>query len=420
MKLFIKQPLTLFLGIFVASGVLAQGKPPREHAGLPPLEQVERMLDRHPTVLAAQSGVRAELSNRDRLVAGSNEFAMRIGAGQRHDPSRNFNEWDVAIERPLRSATKRDIDAQLGAEGVSQAKLSLGDARHETARALLRAWYGLLRDQSQADDAASQAALLASLRDAVIKRVAAGESPRIDTNLAEAALAQAQAQSARAAARRAAGRAEFARLFPEVTVPSRMALPPLLALDGERDAMRARLLEHNHELGVARAETRRRSALASRAVADRVGDPTVGVRYGSERAGSERIAGVFLSFPLPGAAREASAAGSTALVEVAAQREAALLRRIEAEFASAFELATGALDAARRAEIASAGLSTHADSITRAWQLGEATLPDVLTARRLAAEARVAAGVAALDSGELRHRLMLDSHLLWPIDADED
>jgi hypothetical protein len=54
----------------------------------------------------------------------------------------------------------------------------------------------------------------------------------------------------------------------------------------------------------------------------------------------------------------------------------------------------------------------------RAYQLGEGSLSDLLSNRRLANEAQLAARLVQLDALELRYRLLLDAHRLW--DADQD
>ncbi len=54
----------------------------------------------------------------------------------------------------------------------------------------------------------------------------------------------------------------------------------------------------------------------------------------------------------------------------------------------------------------------------RAYQLGEGSLSDLLTARRLANEAQLASRLTQLDALELRYRLLLDAHRLWDLDKD--
>ncbi len=58
--------------------------------------------------------------------------------------------------------------------------------------------------------------------------------------------------------------------------------------------------------------------------------------------------------------------------------------------------------------------------MARAYALGEIGLADVLTARRLAIEARLAAITAQLEAAQARYRLLLDAHQLWPLGLELD
>ena len=95
-----------------------------------------------------------------------------------------------------------------------------------------------------------------------------------------------------------------------------------------------------------------------------------------------------------------------------------MLRRLEAQTASLYTMTTRSDEAARRADRAAAGLQRNAELAERAYSLGEVNLADVIAARRIAVEARLAATLAKLDATEARYRLMLDAHELWPLDAD--
>ena len=387
---------------------------------LPPSDRVAAVLERHPSVLAARAGLRYEESNRERLRLGPYEPAIRLGAHQRRDPSVNFNEWDVALERSLRSGDKSRLDGEIGEQGVTQAKFGVGDAMHEAARGLLRAWFAVVREAAAEREWKVQAALLARQAELTRKRAAAGDAPRMEVGLAEASLSQAEGAASLALGRLRAMRAELAALFPAIDAPALLPLPVPQPLGQTEAYFRDRILEHNHELAVARAEVGRRRLMATRARSDRAPDPTVGVRFSSERSGNEKIAGVYVSIPIPGAARAAVAGGAQAQTDVASQREAALQRRVAAEIASVYASAAGAYASWEGASAAARGMLRNADLVARSYSLGEANLPDVITARRLAHEAALAAGVLQVDAAELRYRLLLDAHLLWPLDADED
>ena len=405
------------------SGTLASAETPAiaYPLDLPPLREVEAMLRAHPAIAAGRAGLRAEQGNARRLEAGAAEFTLRLGTQKRRETTlgSNWSEWDVAMDRPIRSNSKAELDARIGKQGVVGAEFALGDAMHESGRALLRSWMGLLREQAQRSEWQAQEALLQRQRDLVARRVRAGDAPRMELSLAEAALAQVEAQRQQMQGRLLAAQAEFVRLFPGVGLPAESAAQPLPQAPTQPLAYwRERILAHNHELALVRSEAQRMRLLASRAEADRLGDPSVGMRVASERGGIERIGGLYVSIPLPGEARRAAADSSSAQADAALQREAVVLRRLEAEIAAGVERAAGSFLAWQRAAAAAEGLLAHATLMERAYALGESALPEVLNARRVAREAALGAALARLETLETRYRLLLDAHLLWPLDDD--
>uniref|UniRef100_UPI0035AE6FCF TolC family protein n=1 Tax=Zoogloea sp. TaxID=49181 RepID=UPI0035AE6FCF len=138
-----------------------------------------------------------------------------------------------------------------------------------------------------------------------------------------------------------------------------------------------------------------------------------------ERDGEERLLGVTLAIPLSGAGRRADADAAVASAEATSWREAAVLRKVEAEAAALHRRARAAHAGWQSQQAAADALGKSADLTERAWQLGEGSLTDTLNARRLAHEARLAARLAGLDASEARYRLLLDAHKLWPVDMDE-
>ncbi len=396
---------------------LAVAAPPDDTPDLPPRAVVASVLAGHPDVLAAKSGVRYEESNRDRLEAGEHEFSVSVGSARRRtEASRNLNEWDVAVERPIRLPGKARLDGELGSLGVAQAQSSLGDALHETARGLLRAWFGWLKARAQSDEWNSQASLLRRQGEVAARRVRAGDAPRLEQTLAEAAAAQAEAAALQAGMRTAVAAAELTQHYPGISLPEKPVLATPTPVDQPHAYWHERILQHNHELAAVRAEVKRRQALIARSQADEMPDPTVGVRHASEAGGNERVTGVYVSIPLPGRARTATTEGARAQMDMAVQKEAALLRKLNAEVAAAHAGATAAYEGWRKAQFAAQAMERNAELIARAYALGEAGLNDTLNARRLAVEGRLAAATAQLDAAEARYRLMLDAHLLWSLD----
>ena len=123
-----------------------------------------------------------------------------------------------------------------------------------------------------------------------------------------------------------------------------------------------------------------------------------------------------MSIPLPGGARRAASAESLAQAEMATQREALVLRRIEAEISHLLQQREIKSTPVGKAQLAASELmQRNEEKMARAYALGEMGLNEVLVARRLGMEARLAATLARFEAAETRYRLLLDTHQLWPL-----
>jgi len=416
---FHRRILTL-LGILAVS--LVGNATAADHPDLPPAAMIDQVLDQYPPVLAAKSGIRLEQANRQRLEAGPHETTLRL-TGQQRDVrthlSQRFNEWDVGVERAFRLPGKSALDSQLGEQGVTQARLAYGDALHEAGRALLRGWFAWLRERQQAQQWQDQVVTLKEQLEIVNKRLKAGDAPKLEQMSAEAALAQAESGLAQAKYREQSAATELLRRFPGLRLPPQVSLPEPRAIEHDAAYWRQQILEHNHELATARAESRRWQLAVSRAEAEQIADPSVGLRYGNERGGEERIVGLSVSIPFGGEARAAATEGARAQAEMASHREAAVLAKLEAEAENLYAGARAAYRSALSAREAAQRIGASSALAARAYALGEHGLSEVLLIRRQALEAGLAATLAQIDANETRYRLLLDSHQLWPIDADE-
>lgn len=411
----------LYLALLVASIWLpAHARAAGDMADLPPPDVVRKVLRAQPAVLAALADVSADEANRARLRAGSYEATVRVNGQRRRtdDPSSRFGEWDVGVERALRLPGKAEIDGRMGDELVARAQSAHGDALHEAGRGLLRGWFGWLRESAQSAQWQAQAAILREQLAVVEKRVKAGDASRLEAAQARAALDLAEAQAVLARGRADVAAAELVQRNAGIEVPHvhAMQVPP--PLEQSFAWWRERSLDESHELMLARHETARAKLAARRADADLRPDPTVGVRYASERSGSERIVGLTLAVPLPGQGRAAQSEAAEALSRAAAHREAAVLRKLEAEIAAQHVQAQVTRENWLRLQRVAETFEQNAALLSRAYALGETLLGDVLTARRQAVEARMAAETAQLDASEARYRMMLDAHLIWDFDTD--
>lgn len=417
----------LFLASLALFGnpVAAAELPPFDYpADLPPQQQALLALDKAPQIAAAAASMNAATADRQRLEAGPYEWAVRVESQRRNvvsPTSQRYGEWRASLERPLRLPAKASLDADLGRQGVAVAEAAYGDARHETARSLLRLWFNWLRERENAHQWQHQAELLGQQQQATARRLQLGDAARLELMQAEAATAQAQAALEQARLKETVAATELRVRFPELVLPTTVSVGSPQPIEADLPTWRERLLAHNHELMLARREAERARLIAARSDADRVPDPTVGVHVGSDRSNEERLAGISLSIPLPGQARAAVSTRDLALAEAASRREAVALAKVGAEIATAFATADAAYQSWRRADEAATRIETTADLTVRARSLGEAGLAEVLLARRQANEARLTATAARLDALESRYRLHLDAHTLWPgEDNDEE
>lgn len=410
--------------LLLSIGLSGAGLAAEPTPNLPPAEIVARVLTANPTVQAAGSQVRAEEANRTRLESGPYEWNLKFGGQQRkvipsNGTNERYNEWNAAIERPLRLPGKGALDAQIGAAGVALAEVAHGDALHETSRSLLKSWFIWLREGSTAQQWGEQVALLEKQTRGVRRRQQLGDAARLDSIQSEAALAQAQAQQVQARLRQQTAAEDLRRRFPGLPLEEPKEIAEPTPISGSASEWVTRLLEHNHELGVARGEAQRARILAGRAGRDRLPDPTVGVQVMRERGGEEQIFGAYISIPLPGGARRATSDAALAQADAYGSREAAALQKVSAEAANTYYTASAALATWQAGREAAERLTQAADLTARAYQLGEGSLNELLMARRLANEAQLASRLMQLDALEQRYRLLLDAHQLWAFDMDE-
>ncbi len=410
----------LFIFLVVAMNP-SQGGETKNFPDLPPQDMALKVISEFPGVMAARSGIDLEAANQRRLNAGPYEYSVRLLSQHRtlREPSQGFREWEVDLERPIRLPNKAAIDRELGVHGVEQASLAHGDALHEAGRSLLSLWFVWYREHFTAEQWQGQIGSLKQQLDSVHKRVRAGDAARLDAMLAEAALAQAEAQWQQARMREQIAATNLTQRFRGIALPGNPALAPPVSLLTSAEYWRERILMHNHELGLARGETKRWRLNASRSQADTLPDPTLGLRFVSDRDGAERVVGVNVQIALPGSGRVALAEGAAAQANRASSLEAAVLRKLEAEAVNSYATAVASYASWQTMRSVQETMQRNADLMGRAYTLGEAGLTDVLMARRQALDASLGATLAQIDAAEARYRLMLDGHELWPLDQDE-
>jgi len=395
----------------------------RYPAELPPEAAVRDALAQLPELQAARADIDYSATEQRRLQSGTYEWSLRTEAARRRTRLEgNFQDYEVSVDRPLRWFGKAEKDQELGQQTMSIAETAYAGVWHEAGRALLSAWFELLREERIASRISEQAALSGQLLDDMQKRVRAGDTPKM-----ELLLAQTEHQRLIAVQQQASQRAKLARIaleqkYPGLPLPSILStpasmMPPLpdISDDTENTAWVSRIIDGNHELEQAQAQTRQKQLLVERSILERTPDPTVALRYSSERSGEDRIVGVAVSIPLPGEARRANHAGALAQLDRARQEEMQIRNKIERE---ARQLLAQAL-AAKKIALTQAHVRDQAQSnaalVTKAYTLGESAFADTLLAGRQALEATQAAETAHLDALETHARLLLDAHQIWSL-----
>ncbi len=392
-------------------------------ADLPPHAQVDRALDEHILVLNAQSGMQIAQSEQHKRDSGDYEFTLH-GAAYRDrllegTTQNDYRDWEVAIERPLRLPNKVWIDSDIGSAALARSQHALGDARHEASRQLLRLWFAWQREQVQVMQWQAQLDILRQQAAITEKRIKAGDAPRMELNQVNAAAAMSEVSMRQATLRAELAADELKRQFAALQLPPEPALVEPSPIEQPLTYWRETMLDHNHEIGMAKAEADYQRGLSERASADRLPDPTLGLKYTSLLDRKQRIAGLYVSIPLGYSARSANADRAAAQARIAADQAQALQRKVEGDIFNAYTHAVSSYAIWQQAGTAANALRHNADLVARAYSLGESSLDTTLISRRQALEATLVETLARLDANESRYRLLLDAHQLWPNDRDE-
>ncbi len=397
--------------LFIAASAHAQTLP----AGFPTDAEVETALNAYPGVAAARARVAAALADRDMLTAGPYEFVLS-GTYSRRDVEREgrFRETEAMLSRTVRLPWKGSLDRKAGALGVEVAENQREDTRHQTALLLSQLWHDWLEagELLQSDVQALQMQKTAAA--AVQRRTGLQDAAQLDLDQALAAQTLVEAQVADSRALLEKARMTLAATFPEIPLaaePPRLPAPemPAAGVDRLRDLVIAR----SHEIRAAENEAERLSLVARRTQADRIPDPTVGIRTFRERGGLENGVGLQLSIPLGFSHRRAAASKASAQASAAGFEREAVKRDIQATAdTDAAEVRTRI--AAWTSTAASAKSASSAAARTeRGHQLGAIDLADVLFLQKQANDARRAEIAARSAASRAVLKLLIDSHEIW-------
>jgi len=396
--------------------VVAQGLQP----GLPDAALAIQALSDLPVIKAARAGLDTEQAVAQQYRVGSQEWTASLSAARRQQispTSERTREWELGIERSVRLPGKAQAYEALGAARQAQAGMALNKVWREQARGLLSLQGIWLREREQARIWQVQLDVLVQQRDAVGKRHKLGDAARLDMQLADAALAQAQAQASAAISRSAAAREVLARMYPGL--PEATEWPGTVpdSLGGDAASWVNSQLSQSPELASAKQDSALALAQLKLDQAEARPDPSVGVRWGQARNGAETALGFVVSVPIGGAYRSALEQASRARAAAADAQQAQAARSSEIEASQRWHEANAAREVAVAHVRAYTQLSAVANGLARGYQLGEGSLSEVLTARRLANEQALTSAGAGIDAWLARYRLAIETAALWPMPA---
>lgn len=384
---------------------------------LPPEPVVRRILENLPQFHLGSANMDLASAERAKLVAGSYEWTIRSGINQRSIAGgERYNEPDVALERPLRWFGKADKDQAVGDKGVEVARAMHADVWHEAGRTLMKDWFDALRELTAVERLREQLDVTQQLRAVAERRVKAGDGAALDALQAATEQLRVEALLQQAQQRQDQALALLEITYAGLPRPSPASLPlPQADLEGPEFWL-AKILHDNHELELAQAETDLYALRASRAASERMPDPTIALRAARERAGQERVIGVSISIPIPGAGRGADGMAAALKARMAMERLSLVRMRVQsaAQRAVIDNACTHQIwETLRAVEMQSA---QQADLMQRAYQASECTLAEALGARRRALDAALVAQGAQIDALAAFARLRLDAHAIWSID----
>ncbi|MFT5533877.1 MAG: cobalt-zinc-cadmium efflux system outer membrane protein [Burkholderiaceae bacterium] len=404
-----KAALWLALVAFSAPG-LAQSV-------LPPEQIVRTTLENLPQVRASAMNIDLARAGKTRLDAGTHEWTVRTGLSRRTDQSGGlYNEQDVALERSMRWFGKAAQDRAIGDKGIAVAVSGHEDAWHEAGRSLLTDWFNALREMSATRRLEEQVALATQLRAIAEKRVKAGDAAQLELLQADTENARVGALLQQAQLRQEQALQLLKITYPGLPAPHAERLPTPVASTESGDWWRHKINSDNHELALSQAEADLLGLQAARMSSERMPDPTFGVRAGRERDGQERLVGISILFTLPGAGRSADRDGAAAKASMAIQRSAQTQTKVSAGAQRVVIDSERSLVLWQTMQRIADQSAQQAGTMMRAYTLGEASLTDALTNRRMAMDAALAAESAQIDVLAAQARLSLDAHLLWSID----
>lgn len=381
-------------------------------------------LARSPRWQAAQQAHRAALARADASGGNPNDWIPQASwaqRSQRAEPgqlaSSNSREWSVGLSRGVRLASKANAAEDWAQRLREWADADLAQVWLSLCREALSEAGELVLSQQQASLWRAHADNLATQHQGLRRRHELGDAARQDVILADAARAQADSQATLSDQRARSLQSRWLARYPGLPLPP----TPTSAVEGapaSAEEVQARLAQHPQWVAAERRVLALR-AQARQALAERQPDPVVGVQYGRERSGAERVLGVSVSWPIGAEVRSSQAQAQLAEAESAQAELEDLRRSLLADLGRWQAEATHSRDSALASDHALQQTDLAEQALRRGQALGQVSASEVLQMQRqlidqrqVAAQARVTAWLASL-------RWSLESGQGWPQPAAE-
>jgi len=356
-------------------------------------EALDLAAEKHPLLSAAQAGVRrAEAGT---VTARAYPNPTLLGQGGRQQVRIPGNVTGpvqlLSFSQPLELGLLRPTRLKAAEQARSVAEAGVESRRLAVLSGVRRAFYAVLRRQSEITLLRENLRLVEDLRRRIQVSVDAGEAARLELVRAEAEVATARAQVNSAQIRVIEAMAGF-RAAVGSEIPANVVLagqldPP--AALAPLEEIQARVIASQPLLRMARSEVERAEAQLAFERVQRIPQPSIRVDY--ERYPDVPNWRVGIDIPLPfwnrreGPIGEAAALAAQAAAEERARR-VEVLAALEGAYrryqAASEQLAAFELGILKEAEAALAAAQT-------AYQLGERGIIDVLDAQRVLRNVRI-------------------------------
>ncbi|MGH8171977.1 MAG: TolC family protein [Rhodanobacteraceae bacterium] len=399
--------------LFFLTASVADAAESEQYADLPARETVAAWLSSDAIVREAEGGRTVAGHEAGMLRASPNEWTVTATGQRRHfESGGTSHEWNAGMERTIRLPGKKALDTDLGEQTITVAQARYADATRQALGELLQLWLNWCAAAEERRLAEGQGEIAVANRDAVEKRVRAGDASKLELNLAEADLADVERLQSEARTRESEKRVRLSARFGDIP-PEAPVLSEPVELAESTETLESRLIEHSAILQIAAAEQSFAELAVERERAERVPDPTLGAFSASEAYNTERLVGLSISVPLPGEYRSQKLGRALGLRDRSEAIVARERQTVEAESAARIVELRGTLESWQLARRAAERSEENARLTQRAYSLGEADLQTLLLARRQLLGAQQTTVAAQASAVAARYRLQLDSGVLW-------